>query len=217
MNQEARTEPLTVSAYDPTGTRSGTAELPGGVSDAAASRSALHEVVVYYQASRRRGTSDTKTRAEVSGGGRKPWRQKGTGRARAGSIRSPLWRHGGTIFGPHPRSYGYALPRGKVRLALAQAMAAKAVEGKVIVLEGIPVKEGRTREMAGFLRKVEAGPRPLLVMGKPDPMVERASRNLSDVVLRDADAVTVLDVVAADRILVSRDALPRLEQRCAHD
>src|SRR5690554_6321990 len=135
-------------------------------------RALIHQAVLAHLANRRQGTHSTKTRGEVSGGGRKPWRQKGTGRARQGSIRSPLWRHGGIVFGPKPREYGFTIPRKARRLALKSALSAKLRDGQVVVLEQLRLSEPKTRAMVSVLDGLKVkGRKSLIIMGEKDPNV----------------------------------------------
>jgi len=140
-----------VSLYNVNGDQLGEVELNNEVFGVPVNSFVLHDVVVKHLAGRRRGTSDTKTRGEVSGGGRKPWRQKGTGRARHGSIRSPLWRGGGIIFGPHPRDYSYTIPKKVRRLAIKSALSSKVEGGKILVLDELKLERPKTREMLDIL------------------------------------------------------------------
>lgn len=155
----------------------------------------LHEVVSAYLSNRRAGTSSTKTRTEVSGGGRKPWKQKGTGRARAGSIRSPLWRKGGIVFGPKPRSYRKGMPASKRRQALAQALSAKFSEGNVTVIDSLAIAEPKTRILTGILRSLKADGRVLVVSESMNGNLQRAGRNVpgfAQCLPADLNAYTVL-------------------------
>lgn len=172
----------------------------------------MHEAVRMHLANRRQGTHSTKTRGEVSGGGRKPWRQKGTGRARHGSIRSPLWRHGGVVFGPKPREYGFQMPRKARRLALRSALSAKVRDGELVVVDRLTLAEPKTRVMAGVLRNLKAGPKPLIVMAEKDPNVVLAARNLPGVRLLPADALSVYSVLDSHRLVMTREAVARVEE-----
>lgn len=167
--------------------------------------------VVCEQAAKRRGTHKTKTRGEVSGSGRKPWRQKGTGRARVGEIRSPLWRHGGTVFGPVPRSYAYSLPRKMERAALRSALTAKLRDGAVVVVEALTLEEPKTRAAAALLARLGATGRTLVLDVKPDETLVRAMRNLPGVQVVATGRVTARDVMGARSIVATAAALARLE------
>jgi large subunit ribosomal protein L4 len=167
--------------------------------------------VVREQAARRRGTHKTKTRAEVSGSGRKPWRQKGTGRARAGEIRSPLWRHGGTVFGPVPRSYAYTLPRKMERAALRSALTQKLREGAIVAVDALTLTEAKTRAAAELLGRLGARGRTLVVDVQPGEPIVRAMRNLPGVSVVASAHLTARDVIGARSIVATTAALTRLQ------
>ena len=176
-------------------------------------RALIHQAVLAHLANRRQGTHSTKTRGEVSGGGRKPWRQKGTGRARHGSIRSPLWRHGGVVFGPKPREYGFTIPRKARRLALKSALSAKLRDGQVVVLDQLRLSEPKTRAMVSVLERLDVkGRKSLIILGEKDPNVILAARNIPGVMLLPPDALGVYPVVDADRVVLTRDAVAALEE-----
>ena len=168
------------------------------------------ESVVRENAAARRGTHSTKTRGEVSGSGRKPWRQKGTGRARVGEIRNPLWRTGGTTFGPRPRSYAYALPKKVVRRALRAALIQKLRDGAVTVVDQLAVDEPKTSQAVELLAQLDVEGRTLLVDAKSEEHLRRAVQNLSRVRLVDSNRVTARDVAAAARILMTPAAMEHL-------
>jgi len=170
------------------------------------------ESVVRQNASERRGTHATKNRALVSGSGKKPWRQKGTGRARVGSLRNPLWRKGGTVFGPQPRSYDYALPR-KVELgALAAALAQKARDGAITVVDAITA-DGKTKAVADLVARLGArGAKTLMIDVTPEAAASRSVRNLDGVRLVPTNRVTARDVFDTRRVIVTRAALERLQE-----
>jgi large subunit ribosomal protein L4 len=170
----------------------------------------IHEAVVMQQASRRQGSADTKGRAEVSGSGRKPWKQKGTGRARGGSIRSPLWRGGGTVFGPTPRGYGYAFPRKKARAALAGALSAKAAQGDLVVLDELSLTEPKTKAMVGVLNRLGLDGSVLIIHRDESGTLARASRNIRRVTLLDVTGLNVYDVLAHRHILLVQSDLQRI-------
>lgn len=172
----------------------------------------LHATVVMQRAGRRQGTHQTKGRSDVSGGGKKPWKQKGTGRARAGSTRSPLWRHGGTVFGPHPRDYAFQVPKKVRAAALKSSLAAQAQAGRITVLQGLELERASTKVLAGVLKVLGAAGRVLLVLPAKDEAVCRAARNLPDVHVLPVQGLNVYDVLAADRVLFTRRALGRLEE-----
>lgn len=175
----------------------------------------LHEAVRHYLASQRRGTHKTKTKGDVRGSGRKPWRQKGTGRARVGSIRSPLWRHGGTTQGPQPRDYSYSLPRKVLLGALRGALTAKFEEKKMIVVDKLELENHKTKVLRTVLGKLGAEKSLLIVEAEGNANLERASRNLPRVRLVATQQVHPYHVLAHDRVLFSRAAVEKLQQAIA--
>jgi large subunit ribosomal protein L4 len=201
-----------VALYNVQGEQVGELELNKDIFGVQPHRSVLHEAVVKHLAGRRRGTHDTKTRAEVSGGGRKPWRQKGTGRARHGSIRSPIWRGGGIVFGPHPRDYGYNLPRKVRRLALKSALSAKAAEGKVVVLDELKLAAPRTKEMLGIIANLRIAGPVLLVTAARDENIIRSARNIPGVKTVPVEGLNTYDILAHETLLLTKDALARVEE-----
>lgn len=180
--------------------------------------SVMHESVVRHLANRRAGTADTKKRDEVSGGGRKPWRQKGTGRARQGSIRSPQWRKGGVVFGPHPRSFALSMNKKTRRSALAMALATKALADALFVMDGADMSATKTKELRSLLWPQGQGDSVLLVLhGAKDEtagQVRRAGRNLRRADVIGHDGVSAHAVLAHDRVIVSRNALEALAEVC---
>ncbi len=172
----------------------------------------IWESVVRQNAAGRRGTHGTKNRANVSGSGKKPWRQKGTGRARVGSIRNPLWRHGGTVFGPQPRSYEYQLPK-KVELgALRAALAQKVKDGRLVVVDALAVTEIKTKAAAAMLKKLGVDGKVVLIDVAPDEALARSVRNLPGVELRASARVTARDVVDAERVVATKGAMEKLQE-----
>ncbi|MEK7747623.1 MAG: 50S ribosomal protein L4 [Nitrospirota bacterium] len=172
----------------------------------------IHEVVTMQQASIRQGTAKTKTKGFVSGGGKKPWAQKGTGRARAGSRRSPIWRGGGTIFGPVPRSYAYSVPKKKARLALFMALSSKVQEGKLVVLEDLVLGEVKTRSMVHLLSQLGLKRSVLIVVTQKTDEMDRVTRNLINVDLIDIRRLNLIDLLSFDTILTTQRDLERLEE-----
>jgi len=170
----------------------------------------LHQAVVRHLANQRSGTAATKGRGEVQGTGRKPWRQKGTGRARAGSIRSPLWRGGGITFGPQPRSYKQALPRKMRRLALKSALSDRAEEGAVVVIEDFQLEVPKTKEAVKLLQSLDAAGNTLIITGEEDLQLKRAMRNIPGVCLTLVDQMNTYDVLAADKVIITQEALTRI-------
>jgi large subunit ribosomal protein L4 len=170
------------------------------------------ESVVRANAAARRGTHATKNRALVSGSGKKPWRQKGTGRARVGEIRNPLWRKGGTVFGPQPRSYEFQLPRKVERGALRAALAQKLQEGRVVVVDALAAEEMKTRAAVALLKRLGVAGSALLVDVTPDEKLVRSVRNLPGVALRASGRVTARDVMGASQVVATRSALEGLQE-----
>ncbi|HEU4671480.1 MAG TPA: 50S ribosomal protein L4 [Candidatus Limnocylindrales bacterium] len=202
--------------YDRTGKSVGSIDLPDGLFAAPVNAAVLHQVVTAQLAARRTGTHDTKTRGEVSGGGHKPYRQKGTGRARQGSRRAPHYAGGGTVFGPHPRSYEQRLPRKMRRLALRGALTAKFGDDAVRVIDAFGLQQPKTREFVGVLAALGVGDgkarRVLVVAPARDEGLVRSARNLPSVTVILADSLNVVDVVNADAVLIEQPAIARLEE-----
>jgi large subunit ribosomal protein L4 len=174
----------------------------------------LHESVVNYLANQRRGTHATKTRSTARGGGRKPYRQKGTGRSRAGTIRSPLWKGGGAAFGPRPRDYYFSMPRQARKLALYAALSAKIADGEVTVVDSIDIKEPKTRRMAEILESLElSGESLLVVVGEAGAALALSARNIPGVRLARARDLHAYDVLARRRVLITKEALQALQEQ----
>jgi large subunit ribosomal protein L4 len=192
--------------------RVGELEVAGAVFGRAGDSSLLHEAVRMQLANRRAGTAATKTRGLISGGGRKPWRQKGTGRARAGSIRSPLWRHGGTIFGPQPRDYSYKMPKRAWRRALCLALSDRAANGKLVVVQSLELAEPKTKAAKAMLDALGLK-HALIVLGNGDDIFFRAARNLAAHKVLPAAGLNVYDVLNYDEILMSEPVARALEAR----
>ena len=197
---------------DASGTVSGTLSLPDAIFNSTVNVSVMHQALLRQLANARQGTHSTLRRGEVSGGGRKPYRQKGTGRARQGSIRSPQWEGGGVVFGPHPRSYRIDMPRKQRRLALRGALTTRAQSGSVVVLDDFSLEAPRTRAVVDLLRAVEAGRRVLLVLGSHNEMLEKSARNIPEVRVVLANNLSVRDLLAAETVLMTRDAIEHIEQ-----
>lgn len=195
------------------GVAQGEVDLPGEVFGQEVGAGTIHQAVLRQMAGGRQGTHDTLTRGEVSGGGRKPYRQKGTGRARQGSIRAPHFRGGGTVFGPTPRSYEQSMPRKQRRLALRGALSAKAADGVIQVVEGLEFEAPRTRQMAAFLDRAEAGRRVLLVLDRRDPNLELSARNIPQLKVVLASNLGVRDVLIADTLIFRQPALQQIVER----
>lgn len=198
--------------YDRTGKSVGSVELADALFAAPVNAAVLHQVVTAQLAGRRTGTHDTKTRGEVAGGGHKPYRQKGTGRARQGSRTAPHYKGGGAVFGPHPRSYEQRLPRKMKRLALRGALTAKLGDEAIKVIDAFGLEAIRTRDLAGVLGALEARGRVLVVAPGRDEKLELSARNLPTVDVLLADSLNVVDLLKADMILIEQPALARMEE-----
>ncbi len=198
--------------YARTGEAIGTVELSEELFAAPVNAAVLHQVVTAQLAGRRLGTSDTKTRGEVAGGGKKPYRQKGTGRARQGSRRAPHFTGGGVVFGPHPRSYAQRLPRKMKRLALRGALTAKLGGDAIRVLDAFGLDAIRTKDLLGVLDNLKVAGRVLIVSPARDERLDLSARNLARVAVLLADSLNVVDLLNADTIVIEQPALARLEE-----
>jgi len=194
------------------GTEGGTVDLAETLFAAPINESLIHQAVVRQMAGRRMGTADTLTRGEVRGGGRKPWRQKGTGRSRQGTKTAPQWAGGGVVFGPHPRSFEQKMPAKMRRSALRGVLSAKQAEGAVRVVEGIELDESRTKTMLERLAAWNAEGKVLIVLRAREEAVERSARNLRQVRLIMADSLNVVDLLEADTVVFTREALDRAQE-----
>ena len=174
--------------------------------------SAMHIMVVNYLANQRQGTQSTRTRAEVSGGGKKPWRQKGTGRARQGSTRSPQWYHGGIAFGPKPREYGFSINRKVRRLAMKSALSSKAVGDELIVLDGISLEEIKTKAIVEMFANISAKKKVLLVLPENNPIVYKSTRNIEGAKVATVGTLNVYDILNCDSLVLLKDAVVKLEE-----
>lgn len=172
----------------------------------------LYDAITLAQASQRQGTADTKTRSEVSGGGRKPWRQKGTGRARQGSTRAPHWYHGGIVFGPHPRTYGKKMNRKERVLALKSALSYKVKENEIIILDELNVKTPKTKDMIKLLNDIKAPKKTLIVVDELTDNLILATRNIPKVELLEAGEINVLDIIGADGLVITKKAVEMIEE-----
>ena len=172
----------------------------------------LYDAITLAQSSRRQGTADTKTRSEVSGGGRKPWRQKGTGRARQGSTRAPHWYHGGVVFGPHPRTYGKKMNRKERVLALKSALSYKVKENEIIILDELNVKTPKTKDMIKLLNDIKAPKKTLIVVDELTDNLILATRNIPKVELLEASEINVLDIIGADGLVITKKAVEMIEE-----
>jgi len=198
--------------YRKTGEEAGTVDLPDALFAAPVNTAVLHQAVTAQLAGRHLGTHDTKTRGEVRGGGRKPYRQKGTGRARQGSRRAPHFAGGGTVFGPHPRSYAQRLPRKMKNLALRGALTAKFGDGAVKVVEDLGMEQIKTREFVGYLGSLNASGRVLVVAPSRDEKLLLSARNVPEVSIILADSLNVVDVINADTLLITQPAIATMTE-----
>lgn len=205
---------IVVPVYDMSAKAVEEIELDPHVFDGTVKKKTLYQAIVGYRANKRLGTAATKTRGEVSGGGKKPWRQKGTGRARHGSIRSPLWRHGGVVFGPHPRDFSYKLPE-KIRdEALRSSLNAKIASGDFILAEKIHIMHPKTKEFVKFLGDLKIwGESVLCVIDTISDNIKRSTRNIQRLHVVDSQSLNAFDVVNNNKILMTRDSLKNLTKR----
>ncbi len=201
-----------VTVFDMTGKNVGERTLSESVFGVTPNGDVLHAVVKNYLANQRQGTQSTLTRTEVRGGGRKPWRQKGTGRARQGSTRSPQWTHGGVALGPKPRSYRYALNKKTRMLALRSALSAKVQSGDLIVIDDIKVEEYRTKTMVRFLGAVDAGKKPMILTADADRMLVRSAGNIPGVTTAVVGSLNTYDILNAGKLVISAAAVDKLEE-----
>ena len=203
---------LKTNVYDMSGKLVGEIELSEAVFGVNPNESVVHDVVKNHLANKRQGTQSALTRAEVSGGGRKPWKQKGTGRARQGSTRAPQWTHGGVVFAPKPRDYSYTLNKKTRRLALKSVLSAKVAEENLIVIDSIKMDAPKTKEFAAFLKAVGADCKALVVTAAPDANVVKSGRNIPGCEVTFANLINVYDVVNAKKLVVDQEALRKIEE-----
>lgn len=201
-----------VSVLSQTGSSVGEIELNEAVFGIEPNEAVLFETLVQQRAALRQGNHKVKTRAEVAGGGRKPWRQKGTGRARQGSIRSPQWRGGGIVFGPAPRSYSYKLPKKVRRLALLSALSSKVREENLVVLDGLTFEGPKTKEFMKVLSSLSIEKKALIVTADLDETVALSARNIPGISVVTAAGINVLDLVAHDKLVMTKAAVEKVEE-----
>jgi large subunit ribosomal protein L4 len=204
--------PTTVDVINANNEKVDSLELPEAIFGAPVKPHLLHDVVRMQRANARQGTAATKGRSEVSGGGKKPWRQKGTGRARAGTIRSPLWRHGGTVFGPQPREYAFLVPKAVRRQALLGALTVKAQAGAIRLLESLSLEKPSTKAMRSLLQGVGVRGKALLVLPGRDEAVDRSARNLPEVRVLTVRGLNVYDVLKADTLILTPEGVHTLRE-----
>ena len=201
-----------VTLYKQDGTTNGEIELNSDIFGIEPNENVVFDAVIMQRASLRQGTHAVKNRSAVSGGGRKPWRQKGTGRARQGSIRSPQWCGGGIVFGPTPRSYSYKLPRKVRRLAIKSVLSQKVLDQKLVVVEALQFDAPKTKEFAQVLANLKVDTKVLVVVESSNEFAQLAARNIPNVTVVDETQVTVLDVVNNDKLVLTQAALSKVEE-----
>ncbi|HBG54758.1 MAG TPA: 50S ribosomal protein L4 [Ruminococcaceae bacterium] len=202
----------TIAVLDKTGKEVGKLQLSDAVFGIEPNRAVLHNAVVAHLAARRQGTQSAKTRAEVSGGGKKPWRQKGTGHARQGSIRAPQWRHGGVVFAPKPRDYTVSMNKKEKRLAMKSALSSKVKDDEMVVLDEISVEGFKTKDVAALLKALGADKKALLVLPKTDEKVAVSARNIPGVKTAAVNTLNVYDILNADKFIVAKEAVAGIEE-----
>ena len=203
---------LKTNVYNMSGAVVGEIELYEAVFGVTPNQAVVHDVVKNHLANKRQGTQSALTRAEVSGGGRKPWRQKGTGRARQGSTRAPQWTHGGIVFAPKPRDYSYTLNKKAKRLALKSVLSAKVAEANLVVIDSIKMDSVKTKDFTAFLKAVGADTKALVVTAAPDMNVVKSGRNIPGCEITFANLINVYDVVNANKLVVDKASLAKIEE-----
>lgn len=201
-----------VKVFNMAGQEVGTMELSDVIFGADINGAVLHAAVRAYLLNQRQGTQSTLTRTEVSGGGRKPWRQKGTGHARQGSIRAPQWTHGGIALGPKPRSYNYVLPKKMRRLALKSALSSKVADGALLVLDELKLDEIKTKTVAAMLTALNADRKVLLVLPEKNDVAVKSARNIPGVKTALVNTINTYDILNADKLIVVKDAVAKIEE-----
>jgi large subunit ribosomal protein L4 len=200
-----------VGLFNREGMKVGDIELADSVFGVEVNENALHQVVVALLANKRQGTQSAKTRAEVSGGGIKPWRQKGTGRARQGSTRSPQWTHGGIVFAPKPRSYRISIPKSMRRVAMKSALTSKVIDNEIIVLESLGLEAPKTKEIVKMLNAFEAK-KTLIVTAQADENVYKSARNIEGVAVLPVNNLNVYDILKYEKFVITKDAVSKIEE-----
>ncbi len=194
------------------GKKVGSVDLSDSIFAIEPNAAVMHQVVLSYLAAQRQGTQSALTRSEVSGGGRKPWRQKGTGRARQGSTRAPQWTHGGIVFAPKPRDYRFTVNKKEKRLALKSALSVKAAENEIIVVDSIATGEFKTKKMVAMLNAVGADKKALIVLPEVDTMVIKSAANIPGVKTAQVNTINVYDILNADKLIIAKDAVSKIEE-----
>lgn len=201
-----------VALYNITGNQVGDIELSDGIFGVEVNTHVMYEAVKNYLANQRQGTQSAKLRGEVRGGGRKPWRQKGTGRARQGSIRAPQWKGGGVVFAPKPRDYSYAIPKKVKRLALKSALSSKVQDQEIIVVDRLVLEQPKTKEMVKVLKNLNSGKKTLVVIPERDEAVVRAAANIPGVKTAYVNTINVYDILNCDSFLITKEAVNKVEE-----
>ena len=200
------------SVFDSKGAKVSDIELAESVFGIEPNTSAMHLCVVNYLANQRQGTQSTNTRSEVSGGGKKPWRQKGTGRARQGSTRAPQWTHGGIAHGPKPREYGFSINKKVKRLAMKSALSSKVAAEEMVVLESLALDAIKTKDVVSVLSALETGKKVLLVLPEKNDVIYRSARNIAGVKVALVNTLNVYDILNSDTMVVLKDAVAKIEE-----
>lgn len=201
-----------IAVVDMEGKKVGTVDLSDSIFAIEPNAAVMHQVVLSYLAAQRQGTQSALTRSEVSGGGKKPWRQKGTGRARQGSTRAPQWTHGGVVFAPKPRDYKFTVNKKEKRLALKSALSAKAAENEIVVVDSITTGEYKTKKMVAMLNAVGADKKALIVLPEVDNMVIKSANNIPGVKTAQVNTINVYDILNADKLIIAKDAVSKIEE-----
>ena len=201
-----------VALYDMSGAQIGELELNDSVFGIEPNQAVMYDFVKMQLANKRVGTSSTKTRAEVKGSGKKPWRQKGTGRARVGSRRNPVWTGGGIVFGPKPRDFSYRLPRKVRKLAMKSALSSKVLENNLIVVDQLSFDEPRTKQMVATLQALNSGKKTLVITADGDANITKSARNIPGVKPLRVDYINVYDLLRYDTLLITKDAVAKVEE-----
>ena len=201
-----------ISVVDMEGKKVGTVDLSDSIFGIEPNAAVMHQVVLSYLAAQRQGTQSALTRAEVSGGGRKPWRQKGTGRARQGSTRAPQWTHGGVVFAPKPRDYRFTINKKERRLALKSALSVKAAESDIIVVDSIATDEYKTKKIVAMLGAIGADKKALIVLPEVDSKVIKSANNIPGVKTAQVNTINVYDILNADKLVIAKDAVSKIEE-----
>ncbi|KUO73266.1 MAG: 50S ribosomal protein L4 [Clostridia bacterium BRH_c25] len=201
-----------VALYNISGKQVGEIELSENIFGANVNVEAMHQVVKMYLANQRQGTQSALTRAEVRGGGIKPWRQKGTGRARHGSIRSPQWKHGGVVFAPKPRSYRYSVPKKIKRIALKSALSSKVIDNDIVVIEELNFDAPKTKQVVSLLENLKVDSKTLIVMAESNENIIKSARNIKGVKTASVNTLNVYDILNYDKFIITSDAVKKVEE-----